>query len=111
MKKILTLSLLIFSAGASSEPYNLHVPSDPKATYTILDVGKQGGLVTITTKREGASGTTYSKRAYDCKSGKVMYLGSGETIVQMESSKPDDHLSPVFDGSIADYVGGEACKK
>lgn len=111
MKKILTFSLLLVSAGASSAPYNLHVPSDPKATYTVLDVGKQDGLVTITTKREGSSGTSFSKRAYDCRSGKVMYLGSGETLEQMESSKPDDHLSPVVDGSIADYVGGQACKK
>lgn len=38
-----------------------------------------------------------------------MYLGSGETLGEMRSSKPDDHLSPIVDGSIADYVGNEAC--
>ncbi|AUX94229.1 hypothetical protein [Mixta gaviniae] len=111
MKKVILGSAVavLFATGASKPPYKLHVPSDPNATYTILDIGSKGNLYTIITKREGKSGTTYSQRAYDCHAGKVMYLGSGETLEEMHSSKPDDHLSPIVDGSIADYVGKEAC--
>ncbi|WP_095922482.1 hypothetical protein [Rahnella victoriana] len=111
MKKALFLCLLGFSVGASSAPHNLQIPSDPNATYTVIDTGKQGDLVTITTKREGKSGVSFSKRAYDCGLWQVMYLGTGESLEEMKSSKPDDHLSPIFEGSIADYVGAAACKK
>lgn len=111
MKKLILGALAIVSvtAAASKPPYNLHVPSDPNATFTVLEIGNKGNLATIITKRDGKSGTTYSQRAYDCSARKVMYLGSGETLGEMRSSKPDDHLSPIVDGSIADYVGNEAC--
>lgn len=103
------MAAIVVATGASKPPYDLHVPSDPKASFTVLDIGKKGDLVTITTKRVGSSGTSYSQRAYDCKMRHVMYLGSGETLEQMKSSKPDDHMSSIFEGSIADYVGREAC--
>ncbi|MGC0858433.1 hypothetical protein WKG86_05425 [Pantoea agglomerans] len=111
MKKLIfgAIAVVAVTAGASKPPYKLHVPSDPNATYTILDVGSKGNLATIVTKREGKSGTTYSQRAYDCSAQKVMYLGSGETLEQMKASKPDDHISDIFEGSIADYIGKEAC--
>lgn len=109
MNKIILIAAIVMATGASKAPYNINVPSDPKGVFTVLDIGKKGDLVTITTKRVGSSGTAYSQRAYDCNMRKVMYLGSGETLEQMKSSKPDDHLSPIFEGSIADYVGREAC--
>jgi hypothetical protein len=111
MKKLILGALAIVSVtvAASKPPYNLHVPSDPNATFTVLEIGSKGNLATIITKRDGKSGTTYSQRAYDCSANKVMYLGSGETLDEMRSSKPDDHFSPIVDGSIADYVGNEAC--
>jgi len=111
MKKLIfgVLAIVSVTAAASNPPYKLHVPSDPNATFTVLEIGSKGNLATIMTKREGKSGTTYSQRAYDCSARKVMYLGSGETLGEMRSSKPDDHLSPIVDSSIADYVGNEAC--
>ncbi|MGC0990084.1 hypothetical protein WKH43_13520 [Pantoea agglomerans] len=111
MKKLIfgAVAVVAVTAAASKPPYKLHVPSDPNASYTVLEIGSKGNLATIITKREGKSGTTYSQRAYDCSAKKVMYLGSGENLAEMRSSKPDDHLSPIVDGSIADYVGNEAC--
>lgn len=111
MKKLILGALVIFSftAEASKPPYTLHVPSDPNATFTVLAIGSKGDLATIITKRDGKSGTTYSQRAYDCRAKRVMYLGSGDSLEEMRSSKPDEHLSPIVDGSIADYVGNEAC--
>ncbi|POG01255.1 hypothetical protein BGP85_22420 [Pseudomonas putida] len=89
---------------------NLYIPSDPKASYTILDRDSSGTERTITTKREGASGTSYSRRLYNCAEKTVKYLGSGETIEQMHASKPDPRMGPIIEGSIADYVGAEACR-
>ncbi|EID64666.1 hypothetical protein ECW26_48270 [Escherichia coli W26] len=40
----------------------------------------------------------------------VKYLGSGETLEQMKNSKPDPKMGGIVSGSIADYVGREACK-
>ncbi|MDU5747883.1 MAG: hypothetical protein E6Z79_01120 [Haemophilus parainfluenzae] len=110
MKKAVLLVVLFASAGASSAPYNLYVPSDANATYTVIDKGSKGELKTIITKREGKAGITYSQRAYDCEMRQVMYLGSGETIEQMRSSKADERLSPINEKSIAWYVGQEACQ-
>lgn len=105
--------LAIFSLAlvpALSEAATLHVPSDPKATYTILARDTSGNERTITTKRVGSSGTSYSRRLYNCADRTVKYLGSGETLEQMEASQPDPRMGPIVTGSIADYVGAEACR-
>ncbi|WP_200784207.1 hypothetical protein [Klebsiella quasipneumoniae] len=110
MKKTVFIVTMMASASAFCTPYNLHVPSDPKAKYTVLETGTSGDLKTIVTKREGKAGISYSQRAYDCQHRLVKYLGSGESIEQMKSSKPDEKLAPITEESIAWYVGQEACK-
>ena len=88
----------------------LSVPSDSKAKYTVLQKGASGNNRTITTKREGSSGVSYSKRLYNCSESTVKYLGSGDTMEQMKASKPDPGMAPIVPGSIAYYVGAEACR-
>ncbi|WAP65398.1 hypothetical protein OZ911_08365 [Pseudomonas fortuita] len=95
---------------AVSVAATLHVPSDPKAAYTILARDTSGNERTITTKRVGSSGTSYSRRLYNCADRTVKYLGSGETLEQMKASQPDPRMGPIVSGSIADYVGAEACR-
>lgn len=95
---------------AVSVAATLHVPSDPKAAYTILARDTSGNERTITTKRVGSSGTSYSRRLYNCADRTVKYLGSGETLEQMKASQPDPRMGPIVSGSIADYVGSEACR-
>ena len=109
MKKIFLLgfSLLSFSALAAS--YQIQVPTDSKATYTVLDKGSQGSLRTITTKREGSSGVTFSQRIYN-EANEVKYLGSGQSLEEMKNSKADPSMSPIVSDSIAYYLGREACK-
>jgi hypothetical protein len=104
--------LAMASAGAfSAMEVPLRVPSDSKATYYILEKGGKGHMRTIVTKRVGPSGTSYSKRLFDCNQGTVKYLGTGDTLAQMNAGKPDAKMTPVADGSIASYVGGAACAK
>lgn len=95
---------------AVSAATSLYVPSDSKATYTVLDRDTTGNERTITTKRVGSSGTSYSRRLYNCADRTVKYLGSGETLEQMKASQPDPQMGPIVTGSIADYVGAEACR-
>ncbi len=89
---------------------SLYVPSDSKATFTVLERSGSGNERTITTKRVGSSGTSYSRRLYNCADRTVKYLGSGETLEQMNASQPDPRMGPIVSGSIADYVGDEACR-
>lgn len=88
----------------------LSVPSDPKASYLVLEKGGSGSQRTIVTKRTGASGTSYSKRLYDCSNGTVKYLGSSDSLEGMKRSKPDPKIGPIVEGSITYYVGLEACR-
>ncbi|MDP1927083.1 MAG: hypothetical protein Q8K62_01090 [Thiobacillus sp.] len=88
----------------------LHIPSDPKASYLVLEKGGSGSQRTIVTKRTGSSGTSYSKRLYDCSNGTVKYLGSSDSLDGMRRSKPDPRMGPIVEGSIAYYVGLEACR-
>ncbi len=88
----------------------LHIPSDAKASYLVLEKGGSGSQRTIVTKRTGSSGTSYSKRLYDCSNGTVKYLGSSDSLEGMKRSKPDPKMGPIVEGSIAYYVGLEACR-
>ena len=84
------------------------------AKYFVLEknmkVKNNKNLRSIVTKRVGSSGVSYSKRLYDCKNNTVKYLGSGDTIEQMNKSKEDVKMSPIVNGSIAYEVGLIICK-
>lgn len=110
MKKIVFLvlsSIVSFNVFASGV---VSVPTDSKASYVVLEKSRNGDMVTITTKREGPSGTSYSKRLYNCKAWTVKYLGNGDTLEQMNSSAPDPHMAPIVDKSIAYYIGQQGCR-
>lgn len=106
MLMILGVALPPLAFGAAT----LKVPSDAKATYTVLARDTSGTERTITTKRAGPSGDSYSRRLYNCSARTMKYLGSGDTLEQMKASKPDPQMGPIVSGSIADYVGAEACR-
>ena len=105
------IAMLAASTGASAAEKPLVVPSDAKAKYTILETGGKWPNRTIVTKRVGSSGTSYSKRLYNCSNNTVKYLGSGDTLADMARSKPDPRMAPIVPQSIADYVGRQACKR
>ena len=97
-------------ARRKAEGYLLAVPSDAGATYWVMDkdAGKSP-LRTITTRRVGSSGTTWSRRLYNCADFTTKYMGSSDTREKMEKSTPDPKMANVLPGTIADYVGREAC--
>lgn len=103
----------IASAAASavkSEGTLLAVPSDPKAQYFVFERGGTLTRPTIVTKRVGPSGTSFSRREFDCSARTVRYLGTGDSISEMNAGSPAPAMAPVVAGAIADYVGRAACK-
>lgn len=109
----LALAIGMFATSFTSfaAEKNLAVPTDAKAKYTILEIGGKWPDRTIVTKRVGSSGTSFSKRIYNCSNNTVKYLGSGDTLIDMGKSNPDPKMAPVVPQSIADYVGRQACKR
>ncbi len=99
------------SEEISTTEYQINIPSDLNAKYFV--VGKGGNLPNpiLITKRVGQSGTSYSKRIFDCNSNTVKYLGTGSSIEEMNRSKPDQNMAPLVKGSIADYLWRHACGK
>jgi len=102
--------LLLGAAFPSRAETQLVVPSDSKAQYFVLEKGGKGAERTIVTKRVGPNETVFSRRRYNCKSATVKYLGTGYTLEAMGKSKPDPAIGPIVQGSIAYYVGQEACR-
>lgn len=107
----LTAALLLFSATTQAYEWPLGIPSDSKAQHYILEIGGKWPGRTAITKRTDAGGTTYAKRFYDCLNHSVKFLGRGDTLTRMALSKPEADMAPIAAGSVADYVGREACKR
>ena len=111
MKKIGVVVFAVFClAAVVAEEMQFSIPSDPKAKYFVLEKNTRGSERAIVTKRVGSSGTSFSKRLYNCSNGTVKYLGDGDSLAEMAASKPDSKIGPIVAGSIAYYVGIEACK-
>jgi hypothetical protein len=109
--KFFLMTASVFAAGfavAAEKPFA--VPSDPKAQYVVLQKEGKGAERTIVTKREGTSGVSFARRLYNCTDNTVKYLGSGETLAGMAVSRPDPRMSTIVQGSIAYYIGVEACR-
>jgi hypothetical protein len=110
-RSVLFVALLATAVAAQAADKPFKIPTDAKAKYWVLEMGGQWPNRTIVTKRVGSSGTSYSKRLYDCANSTVKYLGSGDTLADMANSKPDKKMAPIVPESIADYVGRRACKR
>lgn len=110
------LSLLALAAVAAtssawaqfSPEQSYTIPTDSRARYTNIAIEGQGRYRKITTRRTGPSGVGYSLREYDCERARVRYLATGDTQQELKNPRPDKWAS-VVDGSIASYIGGQAC--
>lgn len=68
-------------------PNKIPVPSDPTATYVMLEQAEdKKGLKILVTKRTGTAGTSYTKRIFNCNTGKFGTSGSAPTLDQMENN-------------------------
>jgi hypothetical protein len=111
MIRLSIILLTVSKVTLIASEYEVLVPSDPKAKYYVLEKGGTENNPTLTTKRVGASGTSFSKRVFDCKANTFKYLGDGDTIEEMNRSKPGEKMSPLVEGSIAWHLWKHACRK
>lgn len=88
-------------------------PNEPKATYKVVAIGKdpEGSVVSVNTRYSDASGWVYTTRAVKCDSGRMMTLGSGDTVEGMLKSKADPSWRPLVGGSSASQVAEIACSQ
>ncbi len=86
-------------------------PSEPQATYTIIQIkiGKSGNPVAVNTRYSSATGWSFTKREYDCQGRRMRTLGSHDTYKQMLKSAGDPNWAPLVAGSSAQMVGAAVC--
>ena len=102
MRQLIASTVLLLSLSALAAETPLAIPTDAKARYLVLEVGGTWPSRTIVTTRVGPSGTSYSKRLYDCASYTAKYLGTGDSLAEMSRSRPDPRMAPIVPESIPD---------
>ena len=112
--RTLMLVATMASAGVATagSGQRFNVPSDPRATYTMLSVTRgKGGRVLALSRRDGPSGTRYSRREIDCRAMMFRYTGEGDTETQALRPDPSaDKMGPLVSGSISDVASRLACR-
>lgn len=105
-------SLFLCNALPAFSQDIVSVPSDARAKYKVLDLHKvRPGLVSITTQRDGPSGTSFAKREVDCRAKRFRYVGEGDTLEEMQRARPNGNFSKLVSGSISQVISSHACAK
>jgi hypothetical protein len=100
------------AAKKLAEEYELGVPSDPKARYTVLSADQiDEEYVTVTSRRDGQAGAYFSKRLVNCRKGTYKYLAEGETLEGLATGTPDATMSNLTGESISTYIAISACQQ
>ena len=98
------------SSATAEEGERIAVPSDPRASYQLLDVSKMpNGNVEALTKRNGPSGTSFARREISCNTMQFRYLGEGDSKEEALVERPNvgklsDILPPSISATITLYV-------
>jgi hypothetical protein len=97
--------------GSGAPSKSIYVPTDSTATYAVVARGGTATLPTLTTRRNGTSGTSYASRRFDCAAHTFTYLGEGDTLLDAERSAPAGGMSGLVEGSISDFWWHYACDR
>jgi hypothetical protein len=111
---LLALAAVGGAGIASATPgTRFDVPSDSRASYTMLSVTRGGnGHVFAISRRDGPSGTSYSRREIDCAKMLFRYTGEGDSMAQAQRPYPrSDPMRPLVHGSISDVASRFACRR
>jgi len=94
--------------GPAETPY----PSDPNARFRILSVKRLGnGNIEVLNRRDGPSGTSYSRREISCSAYTFRYLGEGDTLDQAKANGPNPGpMAPLTGTSASSDVADAACR-
>ena len=120
IKTLVALAIMIVvvdtaavAAKDSTKGIPFKVASDSRARYFLLDVvpGKNGNII-ATTRREGFSGTRFSRREINCLAWTFRYVGEGDTLKQASRTNYNvGKMSELVDGSISDVAVKFACSR
>lgn len=111
MRLMTTLIVALACVPAAADEYPLEIETDLKAEYFVVEKDGTPQQPTLLLKRVRAGSTSYSKRLFDCEARASKYLGSGETLEEVAASKPDEEMTPVAPGTIAEQLWKHACGK
>ena len=97
----------------TNEGFAIAAPSDPGASYRILNIDPIGsGNLEVLSRRDGPSGTSFARREIDCNSYTYRYLGEGDTREEAAIDGPNIGAMTELTGTSASSdVANAACKK
>jgi hypothetical protein len=96
----------------SSRPEPIAVPSDPRATYQLLEWRRMpNGHREAMTRRDGPSGITFARREIDCEGMRFRYLGEGDTVEEARLHSASPEMGDLTPESISTYVSRFVCAK
>lgn len=96
-------------AIATSDGSPLSIPSDASARYFVTGIdSRTDGLVEISTRREGTSGTSFAIRLVQCDPLRFGYIAEADTETELFRD-PSPQLTELVAGSISDVVAKYAC--
>ncbi len=120
MKFFVMISLLLLTFTTNANSTKLEVPSDPKATYTVIQNKNIGKFSVLQTIRKGSSGVSFSTRLFNCQNATFKYLVTVDGEENMDDfleknnaameNLDDSDMSPVTQGSITFYAFKYSCK-
>lgn len=94
----------------ASDGANIFVPSDAKATYSVIGVySVDRSHARIEIARDGTSGRSYSNRIVNCDSWTYVLVGSGESKDEMRIELSGGKAQSILDGSTSYYIAKYAC--
>ena len=96
---------------AVSQGRPISVPSDPRASYQLVRWSRlSNGNLEAVTRRDGPSGTSFSRREIDCGAMTFRYLGEGDTMEEaLADSANAGAMAPLTSQSISTYVSQFVC--
>jgi hypothetical protein len=100
-------------AEPATEGFSIPAPSDPNASYRIVKISKMpNGHLEVTSRRDGTSGTSFSRREIDCRSYEYRYLDERDTLAEAEKDGSNiGSMSGLTGTSASSDVANAACKR
>jgi hypothetical protein len=110
---MVTLSVwMLVMQHAYAKDMALNIKTEVKGQYFLVEkTSGTNNLSTLLVKRVTAQRSVYVKREFDCAAKTVRYIGSGESLDEMEKDIADQKAYPVRKNSISAQLSVYACSR
>ena len=105
------MACMFFVPSAMAEEVPIHIKTDLKGEFFIVEKGGTPQRPTLIVKNTGPGFTNYIKREFDCEAHTMRYLGDGESLDAIAASKPELEMREIREGSISDQLARQVCPK